>query len=82
MKSFIVTLFLILLFVVGYLSDDWWLGMFSHIANGFFMSFIGYTFVYVICGMLDGDGKSLFPWVAGIFDVLLIFDVYIFLFLK
>ena len=80
MKVFIVRLFLILLFVCGYISDDG--SMFSHIANSFVMSFIGYTFVYVICGMLDGDGESLFPWVAGIFNVLLIFDVYIFLFLK
>ena len=80
MKVFIVRLFLILLFVCGYITD---IGcMFSHIANGFFMSVIGYTFVYVICGMLDGDGESLFPWVAGILNVLLIFDVYIFLFLK
>ena len=81
MNAFIVTLFLILLFVSGYLSDTG-VGMFSHIANSFVMSFIGYTFVYVICGMLDGDGESLFPWVAGIFNVLLIFDVYIFLFLE
>ena len=80
MKIFIARLFLILLFVCGYLSDDWWLGMFSHIANGFLMSFIGYAVVYVICYMLDGDGETLFPWVAGIFNVLLIFDVYIFLF--
>ena len=81
MKVFIVRLFLILLFVCGYLSDDWWLGMFSHIANGFFMSFIGYTIVGLICYMLDEDGE-LFPWVAGILNVILIFDVYIFLFLK
>ena len=80
MKVFIVRLFLILLFVCGYITD---IGcMFSHIATGFVMSFIGYTTVYAICYMLDGDGKSLFPWVAGIFNVLLIFDVYIFLFLK
>ena len=79
MKSFIVTLFIILLFVCGYLSDT---VVCSHIVTGFFMSVIGYTFVYVICGMLDGDGETLFPWVAGIFNVLLIFDVYIFLFLK
>ena len=31
--------------------------------------------------MLDEDGE-LFPWVAGILNVLLIFDVYSFLFLK
>ena len=80
MKSFIATLFFILLFVVAYLLDDG-VGMFSHIANGFVMSFIGYTTVGVICYMLDEDGE-LFPWVAGIFNVLLIFDVYIFLFLK
>ena len=79
MKLFIVRLFFILLFVCGYITD---IGcMFSHIANGFFMSVIGYTFVYVICYMLDEDGE-LFSWVAGIFNVLLIFDVYIFLFLK
>ena len=82
MKVFIARLFFILLFVCGYLSDDWWLSMFSHIANGFVMSFIGYTFVYAICGMLDDDGETLFPWVAGILNVILIFDVYIFLFLK
>ena len=81
MKLFIARLFFILLFVCGYLSDDG-VGMFSHIANSFFMSIIGYFFVYIICGALDGDGETLFPWVAGIFNVLLIFDVYIFLFLK
>ena len=81
MKIFIARLFFILLFVCGYITDDA-VVKFSHIANGFFMSVIGYTFVYVICGMLDGDGESLFPWVAGIFNVLLIFDVYILLFLK
>ena len=80
MKTFIVTLFFILLFVCGYITDDA-VVKFSHIANGFFMSVIGGTFVYTICGMFDG-GKFLFPWVAGILDVLLIFDVYIFLFLK
>lgn len=81
MKTFIVTLFFILLFVCGYLSDDG-VGMFSHIATGFVMSFIGYTIVGAICGMLDEDGETLFPWVAGILNVLLIFDVYMFLFLK
>ena len=81
MKVFIARLFFILLFVSGYLSDDG-VGMFSHIANGFVISFMAYTIVYVICYMLDGDGEFLFPWVAGIFNVLLIFDVYIFLFLK
>ena len=80
MKLFITRLFFILLFVCGYITDIG--SMFSHIVTGFVMSFIGYTFVYVICGMLDGDGESLFPWVAGIFNVILIFDVYIFLFLK
>ena len=79
MKSFIVTLFIILLFVSGYLSDDG--GMFSHIVTGLFISYSGYIIVGVICYMLDEDGE-LFLWVAGIFDVLLIFDVYIFLFLK
>lgn len=81
MKTFIVRLFFILLFVCGYITDEP-VVRFSHIANGFFMSVIGYTFVYVICGALDGDGETLFPWVAGIFNILLIFDVYIFLFLK
>ena len=81
MKIFIARLFLILLFVCGYITDDA-VVKFSHIANGFFMSVIGYTFVYVICYMFEGDDKFLFPWVAGIFNVLLIFDVYIFLFLK
>ena len=81
MKLFIARLFLILLFVCGYISDDG-VGMFSHIVTGFFMSWVGFTFVYVICGMLDEDGETLFPWVAGIFNVILIFDVYIFLFLK
>ena len=80
MKSFIVTLFFILLFVVGYLSDDG-VGMFSHIASGFVMSFFGYIIVGVICYMLDEDGE-LFPWVAGILNILLICDVYIFLFLE
>ena len=79
MKSFIVTLFFILLFVVGYLFDDG-VGMFSHIATGFVMSFIGYAVVYAICGVLDDDGE-LFPWVAGILNVLLILVVYSFLFL-
>ena len=81
MKLFIVRLFFILLFVAGYLSDDG-VGMFSHIVTGFFMSFIGYTIVYVFCYMLEGDDEFLFPWVAGIFNVILILDVYIFLFLK
>ena len=80
MKSFIVTLFFILLFVVGYILDDG-VGMFSHIASGFVMSFIGYAVVYAFCGILDDDGEFLFPWVAGILNVLLILDVYCFLFL-
>ena len=80
MKVFIVRLFLILLFVCGYISDDG-VGMFSHIATGFFMSYSGYIIVGVICYMLDEDGE-LFPWVAGILNILLIFDIYIFLFLK
>ena len=81
MKVFIVRLFLILLFVCGYISDDG-VGMFSHIVTGFFMSFAGYIIVGLICYMLDEDGEFLFPWVAGILNVILIFDVYIFLFLK
>ena len=81
MKTFIVTLFFILLFVSGYLLDDG-VGMFSHIARGFVMSFIGYAIVYASCGIIDEDGEFLFPWVAGILNVLLIFDVYIFLLLK
>lgn len=81
MKTFISRLFFILLFVCGYITDDA-VVRFSHIANGFLMSFIGYTIVYVFCYMLEGDDEFLFPWVAGIFNVLLIFDVYIFLFLK
>ena len=80
MKVFIVRLFLILLFVCGYLSDEGG-GMFSHIVTGFGMSFTGYIIVGVICYMLDEDGE-LFPWVAGILNILLICDVYIFLFLK
>ena len=80
MKTFIVTLFIILLFVSGYLSDEG-IGMFSHIVTGFFISYFGYIIVGVICYMLDEDGK-LFPWVAGILNVILIFDIYIFLFLK
>ena len=79
MKVFIVRLFLILLFVNGYISDDG--SMFSQIVTGFFFSFSGYIIVGAICYMLDEDGE-LFPWVAGILNVLLIFDVYIFLFLK
>ena len=81
MKLFIARLFFILLFVCGYISDDG-VGMFSHIATGFLMSFMGYTIVYVICYMLDEDGEFLFPWVAGILNVILILDVYIFLFLE
>ena len=80
MKTFIVTLFLILLFVCGYITDDG-IGMFSHIVTGFFISYSGYFFVGLICYMLDEDGE-LFLWVAGILNVLLILDVYIFLFLK
>ena len=80
MKTFIAMLFFILLFVVGYLLDDG-VGMFSHIASGFVMSFIGYAVVYAFCGILDDDGEFLFPWVAGILNVLLILDVYCFLFL-
>ena len=80
MKTFIVTLFFILLFVVGYLLDDG-VGMFSHIATGFVMSFIGYAIVYAFCGIIDDDGEILFPWVAGILNVLLIFVIYSYLFL-
>ena len=79
MKVFIVRLFLILLFVFGYISDDGC--MFSHIAAGFFTSFAVYIIVGLICYMLDEDGE-LFHWVAGILNVLLIFGVYILLFLK
>ena len=79
MKVFIVRLFLILLFVCGYISDTG--SMFSHIVTGFFMSWAGYTIVGFICYMLDDEGE-LFPWVAGILNVILIFDVYIFLFLE
>ena len=79
MKVFIVRLFLILLFVCGYLFDDG--GMFSHIVAGFLMSWAGYIIVGAICYMLDEDGE-LFPWVAGILNVILILDVYIFLFLE
>ena len=81
MKTFITRLFFILLFVCGYITDEP-VVRFSHIANGFFMSVLGYNFVYGICYALDDDGETLFPWVAGILNVLLIFDVYIFLFLK
>ena len=80
MKTFIVTLFLILLFVCGYLADDG-VGMFSHIVTGLFISYSGYIIVGVICYMLDEDGE-LFPWVAGILNVILILDVYCFLFLE
>ena len=81
MKLFIARLFLILLFVCGYITDIGG-GMFSHIASGFLLSFFGYAIVYAICGVLDNDdGEFLFPWVAGIFNILLIFDVYSFLFL-
>ena len=80
MKTFIVTLFLILLFVSGYLFDDG-VGMFSHIVTGFFISWAVYIIVGAICCMLDEDGE-LFYWVAGILNVLLILDVYIFLFLE
>lgn len=80
MKLFIVRLFFILLFVSGYLSDADF-SMSSHIANGFVISCMGYTIVYVFCYMLD-DERELFPWVAGILNVLLILDVYILLFLK
>ena len=79
MKTFIVTLFLILLFVFGYISDDGC--MFSHIVAGLFTSYSVYIIVGLICYMIDEDGE-LFLWVAGILNVLLIFEVYIFLFLK
>ena len=79
MKTFIATLFFILLFVVGYITDTG--SIFSHIATGFVMSFIGYAVVYAFCGMIDDDGEILFPWVAGILNVLLILVVYSFLFL-
>lgn len=79
MKVFIVRLFLILLFVCGYISDEGG-GMFSHIVTGLFMSYSGYIIVGVICYMLDEDGE-LFPWVAGILNVLLILVVYSYLFL-
>lgn len=80
MKSFIARLFFYLLFVVGYLADDG-VGMFSHIASGFLMSFFGFIIVYGICGVLDDEREFLFPWVAGILNVILILDVYVFLFL-
>ena len=80
MKSFIVTLFFILLFVVGYILDDG-VGMFSHIVTGLFTSYAVYIIVGLICYMLDEDGV-IFHWVVGILNVLLIFDVYIFLFLE
>lgn len=80
MKVFIVTLFFILLFVVGYLLDDG-VGMFSHIVNGFFISYSGYIIVGAICGMLDDGSEFLFPWVAGILNVLLILVIYSYLFL-
>ena len=80
MKIFIARLFFILLFVVGYLFDDG-VGMFSHIGTGFVMSFIGYAVVYAICGVLDDESEFLFPWVAGILNVILILDVYVYLFL-
>ena len=80
MKSFIVTLFFILLFVVGYILDDG-VGMFSHIASGFLMSFFGYAIVYAFCYMLEDDDEILFPWVAGILNVLLILVIYSYLFL-
>ena len=80
MKVFIVRLFLILLFVCGYISDDG-VGMFSHIVTGLFTSYAVYIIVGLICYMLDEDGE-LFLWVVGILNVLLIFDVYILLFLK
>ena len=80
MKIFIARLFFILLFVVGYILDDG-VGMFSHIASGFLMSFFGYAIVYAICGVLDDDSEFLFPWVAGILNVILILDVYVYLFL-
>ena len=80
MKVFIARLFIILLFVCDYITDDGG-GMFSHIVTGLFMSYSGYIIVGVICYMLDEDGE-LFPWVAGILNILLICDVYIFLFLK
>ena len=80
MKSFIVTLFFILLFVVGYLSDSD-CGMFSHIVTGAVISLFGSTIVYAICGVLDGDGEFLFPWAAGILDVFLIFVIYNYFFL-
>ena len=79
MKVFIVRLFLILLFVNGYISDDG--SIFSHIVMGFFTLFAVYIIVGLICYMLDEDGEFLFPWVAGILNVILILDVYIFLFL-
>ena len=79
MKTFIVRLFLILLFVSGYLFDDGW--MFSHIVFGLFTSYTVYIFVGLICYMIDEEGE-LFTWVAGILHVLLIFNVYILLFLK
>ena len=80
MKVFIVRLFLILLFVYGYLSDD--CIMYSHIVTGFFASFAVYIIVGLICYMIDEDGEFLFPWVAGILNVLLIYEIYILLFLK
>ena len=64
----------------GYLSDEGG-GMFSHIVTGFGMSSFGYTIVYAFCYMLEDDDEFLFPWVAGILNVLLILVVYSYLFL-
>ena len=80
MKVFIVRLFLILLFVDGYISDDGC--MFSQIVAGLFTSYAVYIIVGFICYMIDEDGEFLFPWVAGILNVILIFNIYILLFLK
>ena len=80
MKIFIARLFLILLFVAGYLLDTG-VGMFSHIATGFVISFMGYTIVYAFCYMLEDDDEFLFPWVTGILNVILILVIYSYLFL-
>ena len=64
----------------GYISDDG-VGMFSHIVTGFLMSFAVSTIVYAICGMIEDDDEILFPWVAGILNVILILVIYSYLFL-
>lgn len=73
MKSFIGRLFLILLYVIcNIMHIDG--GIFSHIVTRLFIPCGLYLAIRAICHGFDvDDDEFLFPWVAGILNVYLIF---------